>query len=170
MVLVTQATQQSLIELIGKCFSENRYLDRLVSVLGTKFAYNNTADLIHHHMAHYFPVLADEIGEKCLERYNIPVYYPATPEGGKDYSSVSEIIKDLEDKMVEFQIALMGVCKIAQDNGDLHVYADMLDMLEDFNVFVEQAILLNDKIALYGTNPSFDRHINGFWILGNGED
>ena len=42
----------------------------------------------------------------------------------------------------------------------------MLDMLEDFNEIVEQAILLSDKISIYGTNPSFDRHIDGFWILG----
>ncbi len=165
-MLVSENTQRALIELIGKCFSENRHLDRLVSILGVKFAYNNTADLIHHHIAHYFPVLADEIGEKTLERYNIPVFYPATPEGGQDYNSVSEIIEDLENRMIEFQMALMGICKIAQDNGDLNVYTDMLDMLEDFNIFVEQAILLNDKIKLYGTNPSFDQHIRtGFWLL-----
>ena len=34
-MIVTQETQNSLIELIGKCFVENRYLDRLVSILGT---------------------------------------------------------------------------------------------------------------------------------------
>lgn len=165
-MIVTQETQNSLIELIGKCFVENRYLDRLVSILGTKFAYNNTSNLIHKGIAHYFPLLADEIGEKTLERYNIPVYYPATPSAGQDYSSVEEIIKDMEERMLDFQIAMMGVCKIAQYNDDLHVYADMLDMLEDFNEIVEQAILLSDKISIYGTNPSFDRHIDGFWILG----
>lgn len=170
-LLISENTYKALIEMIGKCFSENRYLDRLVSVLGTKFAYNNTADLIHHHVAHYFPVLADEIGEKCLERYNIPVFYPATPEGGKDYNSVSEIIKDFEGRMIDFQSALMGLCKIAQDNGDIQIYADVLDILEDFNVYVEQATLLNDKIALYGTNPSFDAHVGQhFWILRNGEN
>lgn len=170
-MLISENTYKALIEMVGKCFSENRYLDRLVSVLGTKFAYNNTADLIHHHVAHYFPVLADEIGEKCLQRYNIPVYYPATPEGGKDYNSVAEIIKDFEGRMIDFQSALMGLCKIAQDSGDIQIYADVLNMLEDFNVYVEQAILLNDKIALYGTNPSFDAHVGQhFWILGNGED
>lgn len=166
-MLISENTYKALIEMVGKCFSENRYLDRLVSVLGTKFAYNNTADLIHHHVAHYFPVLADEIGEKCLQRYNIPVYYPATPEGGKDYNSVAEIIKDFEGRMIDFQSALMGLCKIAQDSGDIQIYADVLDMLEDFNAYVEQAILLNDKIALYGTNPSFDKDITSFWILGN---
>ena len=68
--------------------------------------------------------------------------------------------------MIDFQSALMGVCRIAQDNGDIHVYVDMLDMLEDFNEIVEQAILLSDKIDVYGTNPSFDAHIKEhFWVL-----
>lgn len=170
-MLVSEGTQKVLIELIGSCFRENRYLDRLVSVLGVKFAYNNTADLIHHHIAHYFPALADLIGEKCLERYNIPVYYQATPDGGQDYSSVNEIIKDLEERMIDFQSTLMGACKIANENGDIHVYVELLDFLEDFNKIVEQAILLSDKIDVYGTNPSFDAHIGQhFWILNNGEN
>lgn len=170
-MLISENTYNALIEMIGRCFSANRFLDRLVSVLGVKFAYNNTANLIHHHIAHYFPVLADEIGEKTLERYNIPVFYPSTPAGGKEYNSVLEIIKDLKDYIVDFQSALMGVCKISFENGDIQVYADLLDILEDFNAYVEQALLLEDKIMLYGTNPSFDAHVKEhFWILGNGED
>lgn len=166
-MLVTENTQKVLIELIGRCFSENRYTDRLVSILGVKFAYNNTADLIHQHIAHMYPALADTIGEKTLERYNIPVFYPATPEGGRDYNSVVDIIKDLEERTIDFQIALMGACKIAQDNGDIHVYVDLLDMLEDYNVVVEQVILLGDKIDAYNGSISFDQHIRtGFWILG----
>ena len=166
-MIVSEATQKALTEIIGQCFRENRYLDRLVSVLGVKFAYNNTADLVHHGIAHYFPALSDMIGEKCLERYNIPVYYEATPAGGQDYTSVNEIIKDLEKRMIDFQIMLMGVCAIAQENKDIHVYVDMLDFLEDFNEIVEQAILLSDKIDVYGTSPSFDAHIREhFWILG----
>ena len=70
-MIVSEATQRALTEIIGQCFRENRYLDRMVSIIGVKFAYNTTADLIHHGMAHYFPALADIIGEKCLERYNI---------------------------------------------------------------------------------------------------
>lgn len=165
-MIVSEATQKALTEIIGQCFRENRYLDRLVSVLGVKFAYNNTADLIHHGIAHYFPALSDEIGEKCLERYNIPVYYEATPSGGQDYSSVNEIIKDLEERMIDFQSALMGVCRIAQENGDIHVYVDILDMLEDFNEIVEQAILLSDKIDAYNGSISYDAHIKEhFWLL-----
>lgn len=167
-MLVTKNTQDALIDLIGKCFAENRYTDRLVSVLGVKFAYNNTSKLIHQGIAHMYPALADTIGEKCLERYNITVEYPATPEGRRDYTSVTEIIKDLEERTIDFQIALMGVCNLAQANGDIHVYVDLLDMLEDFNEVVEQVILLSDKIDVYGTNPSYDAHIGEhFWILGD---
>ena len=62
---------------------------------------------------------------------------------------------------------MMGCAKIAFDNNDIHVYADLLDLLKDVNKIVEQVVLLSDKIDIYGDNPSFDAHIkNNFWILG----
>ena len=165
-MLVTQNTINAVTELIGECFKMNRHLDRLVSVLGVKFAYNQTANLVHHGIAHYYPALSDLIGEKCLERYNIPVYYAATPEGGQDYSSVIEIIKDLEKVNIDFQSMMMGCAKIAFENNDIHVYADLLDVLKEFNMYVEQGILLTDKIDSYGNVQAFDHDINKFWILG----
>ena len=166
-MLVTQETINAVTELVGECFEMNRHLDRLVSVLGVKFAYNQTAELVHHGIAHYYPALSDKIGELALERYNIPVYYAATPDGGQDYSSVTEIIKDLEKVNINFQTMMMGCAKIAFDNNDIHVYADLLDLLKDVNKIVEQVVLLSDKIDIYGDNPSFDAHIkNNFWILG----
>ena len=165
-MLVTQNTINAVTELIGECFKMNRHLDRLVSVLGTKFAYNQTANFVHHGIAHYYPVLADSLGERCLERYNIPVFYAATPEGSQDYKSVVEIIKDLEKINIEFQSMMMGCAKIAFDNNDIHVYADLLDLLEDVNKVVEQVILLSDKIDIYKDNPAYDHDIPDFWILG----
>lgn len=165
-MIVTQATIDAVTELIGDCFKMNRHLDRLVSVLGVEFAYNNTASLVHQGIAHYYPMLADSLGEKCLERYNIPVYYAATPEGGQDYTSVTEIIKDLEKVNIEFQTKMMGCCKVAFENNDIHVYAELLDLLEDVNKIVEQVILLSDKIDVYKDNVAYDNHVTGFWILG----
>lgn len=165
-MVVTQATIDAVTELIGDCFKMNRHLDRLVSVLGVEFAYNNTANLVHQGIAHYYPMLADSLGERCLERYNISVYYAATPEGGQDYTSVTEIIKDLEKVNIEFQTKMMGCCKVAFENNDIHVYAELLDLLEDVNKIVEQVILLSDKIDVYKDNPSYDNHVTGFWILG----
>ena len=165
-MLVTQNTINAVTELIGECFKMNRHLDRLVSVLGVEFAYNNTANLVHQGIAHYYPMLADSLGERCLERYNIPVYYVATPDGGQDYSSVIEIIKDLEKVNINFQAMMMGCAKIAFDNNDIHVYADLLDLLKDVNKIVEQVVLLSDKIDIYGDSPDFDVHVKDFWVLG----
>ena len=165
-MIVTQNTINAVTELIGECFKMNRHLDRLVSVLGTKFAYNQTANLVHHGIAHFYPALSDKIGELTLERYNIPVFYAATPEGGQDYSSVIEIIKDLEKVNIEFQAMMVGCCKVAFENNDIHVYAELLDLLEDVNKIVEQVILLSDKIDVYKDNPSYDHNISSFWVLG----
>ena len=169
-MIVTQATQNVIIELIGECFKLNRILDRQVSLLGVKFVYSNTAKLCHHYIAHYFPFLADELGEKALERYNIPVTYPATPAGMQDYSSAEELIHDMEEKIIDFQTKFMGACKAAFENNDIHVYTDLLDLLEDVNEVVEQVILLADKIDKYNGSMSYDSHVDKFWILGNGED
>lgn len=168
-MIVSKPTQDALMEIIKMCFIENRHLDRLVSVLGVKFACNNSADLIHHGIAHYFPALSDNIGELCLERYNIPVEYGATPSAFENYSSVTEIISTLENRIIDFQTAFMGVCKIAFENNDIHVFTDLQHLLEDYNKVVEQVILLQDKIAIYGEDKiaSYDAHIREhFWILG----
>ena len=166
---VTKPTINALYDMIGQCFQYNRWLDRLVSVLGVKFACNNVAGLIHNDMAHAFPLLADSIGETCLERYNIPVEYQATPSGKQDYESVMEIMAELESKVIDFQNMFIALLKVAFENNDLHVYAELMDMMEEVNKFVEQVILLNDKAKAYGEDGlmSFDAHAQDhFWILG----
>lgn len=168
-MIVSQPTIDAVMELIGESFKVNRLLDRAQSVIGVKFVYPTTANLIHKGLAHWASSVADEIAEKCLERYNIPIIYYATPAGDKDYSSIVEAIKDVESIILEYQTMFMGCCKVAFENNDIHVYTDLLDMLEDVNEVAEQAILLGDKIELYGDKPNFDQHIKGFWILGNND-
>ena len=165
-MLVTQNTINAVTELIGECFKCNRKLDRCVSLLGAKFAYNQTSELVHKNIAHFFPVLADQLGSKCLERYNIPVVYEATPPGNQNYESIIDAIKDIQKIVIDFQAMMMGCAKIAFDNNDIHVYADLLDLLEDVNEVTEQSILLVDKIELYGNHPTYDHDISSFWILG----
>ena len=167
MMIVSNNTQSALMELIKQCFILNRAMDRCVSVLGVKFACNKSANLIHHGIAHWPLSLADEIGSKCLERYNISVLYGETPSGIENYNRASDIIAEVERRVIDFQTMFMGVCKIALDNNDIHVYADLLDMLEDVNEVVEQVVLLNDKMALYGEDRimAYDHDIDHFWIL-----
>jgi hypothetical protein len=163
---VQDKTVESIYELIKQLFLENRIFDRLVSVLGVDFACSNSASKIHEKISHYFPLLSDKIGEKCLERYNISIQYGSTPEAKKDYISVEEIIQIMEDEVVTTQNMYMGAMKVAFENNDLQVYSDLSDLLVDYNKIVEQVILLNDKIKAYGSNVmGFDHDIDTFWIL-----
>lgn len=166
-MIVSENTIQAVTDLIRMCFEQNRAFDRMVSVLGVDFACNNSAELIHKNIAHAFPALADDFGAKCLERYNISVKYGETPAAEKDYSSVEEIIAEMRDRSLDFQIALMGACKISFENNDIHVYSDLLDILRGYNDIVEQLILLYDKIKAYGNNVmAFDHDIAMFWVMG----
>ena len=163
---VQDKTVESIYELIKQLFLENRIFDRLVSVLGVDFACSNSASKIHEKISHYFPLLSDQIGERCLERYNISIQYGSTPEAKKGYVSVEEIIQIMEEEVITTQNMYMGAMKVAFENNDLQVYSDLSDLLVDYNKIVEQVILLNDKIKSYGSNVmGFDQGIDTFWIL-----
>lgn len=167
-MIVSLDTIQAVTELIKRCFDENRAFDRMVSVLGVDFACNNAAELIHKNIAHAFPALADDISAKCLERYNVSVKYGETPAAEEDYSGVEELIAKMRDRSLDFQIALMGACKVAWENNDIHVYSDLIEILRGYNDIVEQLILLYDKIKAYGDNVmAFDHDIAMFWIMGD---
>ena len=164
--LVSKSTQEALMEFVKQCFAMNRFLDRAVSVLGVKFAMNQLADLVHHGLAHAYPNLSDTAGEKCLEAYNISVIYGETPRGDEDYSTVSECIREINKRTIDFQTLTMGVCKIAYNNNDLQVYADMLDILKKVNEYVTQTILLEDKIGVYGNDiAAYDHDAPSFFFL-----
>ena len=163
---VTQNTIDALYELITEAFKMNRWLDRWVSVLGVKFAMNNTAQLCHKvGFAHYYPTLSDAIGDSCLERYNVDVQYGATPEGKEDYNDPKSMIIQLRDKVLEFQTLYMGAMKIAFENNDFHVYTALSEQMEDLSLRSEEAILMVDKLSIYNDMGSYDAHIKDyFWV------
>lgn len=166
-MLVSENTIKSLYELIKECFKYNRRLDRNVSLLNTRFAMNNTSKLCHTDIAHMFPLLADKIGELCLERYNIDVEYGETPEAKFEHSSAEDVIKMINDDIIDFQNMFIGCAMVAFKNQDIQVYSDLLELLKEYNKIVEQTILLVDKLELYKDNmSSYDAHIKShFWIL-----
>lgn len=165
---VRNNTIQALFDIIGECYEMNRYLDRFVSFIGVEFACNESADLIHHGISHWYPRFADEVGGLCLERYNISVKYPSTSAAEQDWDSVTNMIQELENKIIDFQNMLSKVKIIAREEGDEQVEADLSKLVRKHNYIVEQVILLNDKIKLYTESnlASFDAHIRThFWIL-----
>lgn len=164
---ITQVTQFTVQELISLTYINNARIDRMKSVLLAKFSYNETADIVHEFIAHYFSNgIGDALSEKCLERYNIPVVFGGIPRMDKEYGSVREILEELLTLAVDYQNALSKCIAVAIENNDRNISADLIDFMEDYNLIVDQCILLKDKIDLYGDNPSFDAHLKEhFFIL-----
>lgn len=66
MNIVSKRTNVALQELIQECFQCNRNADRWVSVLGVDLVCPQAAKLLHQYVAHYFPTVADAIGEDVI--------------------------------------------------------------------------------------------------------
>ena len=165
--IITQKTADALQEMVDESFLMTSKIDRMQSVLDSKLSYNNTANLIHHGLAHkYSGYFADEIADLGLQGYDIPVRYGNVPVENTDYASVKELLYDLRDNVLNYNRMLTGCYKVAEDNMDYAVVADLVPILQEHNKIVRQVILLCNKIDIYGDNPSFDQHItSGFWIL-----
>lgn len=165
---VTQPTINALQEMVDESFIMTARIDRYQSVLDATFAYNNTAWLIHSGMAHqYSGYFADEIADLGLQGYDISVNYGNVPPMNKRYSSVKEVLYELKNYVFDYQNKLNMCWKIAVDNMDIHVAADIMDIIEDHNILVRQVILLCNKIDIYNGSASYDAHVlSHFNLLG----
>lgn len=165
-VNITEQTLVALQEMVDMSFTMNSMVDRMQSVLDADFAYNNTSNLIHQGIAHkYSGYFADEIADKCLQGYDVSVVYGGTQRMDKRYNSVSSVLYELKDAVVDYQNALNMCYNVAIENMDIHIAIDLIELIKEHNNIVRQMILLCNKIDLYKDNPSFDSHIDEFWIL-----
>ena len=164
---VTEKTRQAVQELISLSYIDNARIDRMKSVLVADLSYNETSELVHKFIAHYFSNgIGDAISEKCMERYNISVIFGGIPVMDKKYNSVKDVLDELLELVIDYQNYLSGCIKIAVENDDRHISSDLIEFMTDYNHIVDQCILLVDKINLYRDNPSFDAHIKDhFWII-----
>lgn len=166
---ITAPTKSAVQELITQCYIDNARIDRMKSVLLADLSYNETADVVHKYIAHYFSNgIGDDLSEKCLERYNISVVFGGIPVMDKQYNTVEEVLNELLEIVIDFQNQLSMCIKIAMENMDKQIVSDLLSFNVYYNNIVDQCILLVDKIKLYKDNPSFDAHLKDhFFILGD---
>ena len=165
---VTQPTINALQEMVDESFIMTARCDRYQSVLDAKFAYNNTALLVHHGFAHvYSGFFGDAVADLGLQGYDITVNYGNVPPMNQQYNSVKEILYELKDYVFDYQNKLNMCWKVAFDNMDIHVAADVFDIIEDHNELVRQVILLCNKIEIYNGSASYDAHVlQHFNLLG----
>lgn len=167
---VSEGTIKAIHELNGECFSMNRYWDATVSILGVTYVCSTASKLIHEHIAHWYPHIADVINERCLENFNIVAYYPATPAGDVAYNNLQDMMEQMLEKTLTFQNKFMAVRNIAMDNGDLLVAVELDKILLMVNEQFAQMLLIKDKAEQYGENyTSFDKDFPTFFPLADSD-
>lgn len=166
MMLISQETSEAIDELVGAFFDLNRTTDRMVTVMQNVFAMPNAADIIHHRIAHLYPLVADLFTE-IKDRYNLTSVYPETHRDSRDYSNLEEMFVTLLRENEEVYKMIKMLDDIAHRNGDFMVHADLVGIMQKFNILFGQIVTLRDKAVQMPTNyDDFDRHIESWKIDG----
>ena len=165
---VSTATVEAIYEINGDCFEMNRMWDATVSILGVGYVCQNASKLIHEHIAHWYPHIADLINERCLENFNIVAYYPATPAGDVEYSDLQDMMEQMLDRTIKFQNKFMAVRQVAINHNDALVVVELDRILLMVNEQVAQMLLIRDKAEQYGMDyKAFDKDFSTFFPLAD---
>ena len=169
---VSNATIKAIHELNGEMFAMNRFWDATVSILGVTYVCQTASKMMHEHIAHWYPEIADTLNERCLENFNIVAYYPATPAGDVSYANLQDMMEQMLDKTITFQNKVMATRKIAEENQDYSIVVELDRILLEVNAQVGQMLLVNDKAQQYGSDyTAFDKDFPTFFYLADvGDD
>ena len=163
---ISDKTSEALDLLIGKAFDLNRSFDRAVSIMQNKWCMPNASYIIHHNLAHLFPLLADVISG-FKDNWNLTTVYPETHKDDRDYSNLSVMMTILMDEVLDFYEMIKMVYKVAEEENDFNVMAMLIDFMNKISIIVSQMYTLKDKAEQMPTGwDNFDNHISEWGIKG----
>lgn len=165
-MLISNETSEALDILVGKMFDLNRSFDRAVSWMQNVWSMPQASDIVHHKLAHLFPLLADLLTE-IKDRYNVPSVYPETHRDGREYQNLLGMFETLLKECSDGYEMIVRVEDIAISHKDKNVLADMVNFMQKYNELMGQVITLRDKAEQLPTSyDEFDRHIKSWGIKG----
>lgn len=150
-MLVSEKTRLSLCGLVGKCFEMNRFLDRGMSLLDTKWKLRQCSKVLHPALAHAFlgDTFADKIGEYLSSRDAL-VEYPATPVGDEDYDKPVEFFIEFLERMKDLQNYTYDIIEDVAEENDHATKKFLNNFILDVVKYTEQAQILVDIFYKYG--------------------
>ena len=163
---ISLKTSESLDLLVGKAFDLNRSFDRAVSIMQNKWCMPNAANIIHHNLAHLFPLLADIISG-FKDSWNLTTVYHETHKDDRDYSNLLDMMTILRNEVLDFYEMIKMVYKIAEEENDFNTMAMLIDFMNKLTIIVSQMYTLKDKAEQMPTDwDTFDNHISQWGIDG----
>lgn len=169
-MLISKETSDALDILYGQYFNLNSLCDNAVSFMLNEWAMVQANDIIHHKLCHLYPLLADDVSA-IKDNYDIRSIRPEVPEHSETYNNLAEMFDRIyEEHEATYKIIKM-TNKVAMENGDINVHADLIEVIRKFNIVIGQVItLMNKAHQMPNDFDTFDRHSSSWGIVGLGGD
>lgn len=138
----------------------------MASYMLNVWAMPQASDIFHHKLSHLFPIMADDIS-KIKDNYNMRSIRPPVHGDEREYTNLGEMFETFLKEFTEVYGMVKMTYKIAEENDDLNVKADLIKFIQKFNVIMGQVMVLRDKAIQMPTSyDTFDRHITSWGIVG----
>lgn len=151
--LITLKVKQGLEEIISKCFHANRILDRISSVLSVTFVMPNTSNIVHHNLAHLYPLLADDVSNYMDDR-DCTTIYGETVKGDQEYDNYVECFKTMLEINLELESLIKDAIIVSQDEFDYTTKVFLESFLLKIIPVTQKILLLTDKAEMYGESKN----------------
>lgn len=167
-MLISKETIKDLDTLYGQFFNLNSLFDRAVSIMLNDWAMIKASDIIHHRLAHLFPLMADKISE-IKDNYDESSVRPVVDAHTESYDGMADMFDRLLDECVATYDMIKIVDKGALERGDLNVHAELISLVCSFNKVIGQVLTLKNKAYQIQSFDTFDAHIENWGIVGLGD-
>jgi hypothetical protein len=165
-MLINQRTSDSLDILYGEFFNINSLFDNAVSFMLNEWAMVQANDIIHHRLAHLFPLLADKISE-IKDDYDVRSIRPEVPQHNETYSNLREMFDALYNECEAAYEMIIMTNKIAMEEGDINVHAGLMEFMRMYSKTIGQVITLKNKAEQMPNDfDTFDFRIKDWGIVG----
>lgn len=168
MKLISDRMEKALTGLYGMCFTGNSICDNMVTQLDVKFVMPNTSNIMHYHMAHVFPVLADYIGEYASAR-NSYLHRPAVVANMQEYDRLTSMFNELLEFMVSLEKEVGKVMDLAIAEQDKQTLKNLDKFLRKLLPLTKMALGFCDYVEMNGDTKEqwmqMDSNVNRFFDI-----
>lgn len=168
--LLKPDVKKALEDIIGQCFINNRYADRIASILSVSFIMPNASNEIHHRIAHMYLNKdgADAIGD-YIDSRNATAIYPATLLGNQEYGNAIECMAMLLKNQLELEKVIQHAIDVAKNSGDITTKSFLEKTLVNLVPYTAGVLALVDKAEQYNISDpkncaAFDHDIDTFGL------
>ena len=168
MALIDNELGQLMNVVSQKLFKANAVIDCISSRLDTVFGMPKASEIMHHRIAHKFPLLADIITE-YLGKRNYAVYYGLIPQIDYRYDKPSEYFWEFVNIMGEIRDDINTSLEMAENVKDYAASDILASFLSEYvDLYTKQAFILyyqSIQEEECGNLSSFNSHFENLIII-----